>query len=69
MEEVAQVLVVFRVSLDWKTMNGELEDRGGEAEEEPGVITDQEGLIELVCECVEERGIRGGRDRGVDDRE
>ena len=68
-KEVTQDGVVFGVSLDREAMEGKLWISGGESEGHPGVVADREELIELVGESIEEGGVGGSRDGGVDNSE
>ena len=60
LEEVRQDSVIFGVSLDGETMEGELQISGGKSEGHPGVVADGEGLIELVGESIKEGGVGSG---------
>ena len=58
--------VVVRHCFQGEAVYGELEISGGEAEGLPGVVGNGEGLVESGSEGVEERWVRGGGNRGVD---
>ena len=69
LKEVAQSSVGLRVSLDRQAMDGKLQICRGKSEGHPGVVADQEGLIELVGESIKKEGVGSSRDGGVDNGE
>ena len=69
LEEVTKGSVVFRVSLDGETVDGELYISRGKSEGQPGIIARLEGLIELVDKSIKKGGIGSSRNEGVDNGE
>ena len=69
LEEVRQGSILLVVSLDSETMNGKLQIGGGKVEGQAGIVVNWEGLIELLGESIEKRGVGSRRNGTVDNGE